>query len=132
MAEQHLMALAKPLLPQGFLQTSWTCQWQQQRSWLVTPEATLHPLSPRAAAVRSEKKGIQLSYETLAAIACPSRTNSEVTNLKAITKGQWSLGTFSLGASGASGLNLWKGTSWRREQDGVNNKWCRCQKEFEM
>jgi hypothetical protein len=70
MAEQHLMALAKPLLPQGFLQTSWTCQWQQQRSRLVTPEATLRPLSPRAAAVRSEKKGVQLSYETLAAIAC--------------------------------------------------------------
>jgi len=45
----------------------------------------------------------------------PLRTNSELTNLKAMTKGQWSLGTLSLGARGASGLNLWNGTTCKRE-----------------
>ncbi len=54
-------------------------------------------------------------------VLAASRTNSELTNVKAMTRGQWSLGTLSLGADGASGLNLWNGTSCKREQHGVNN-----------
>jgi hypothetical protein len=89
--QQHLMAQAKPLLPRGFLQTR-TCQWQQQRSWLATRGATLHPLTPHDATVRSGKKKRGVMKRWKGALVS-SRTNSVLTNVKAMTKGQWSLGT---------------------------------------